>query len=212
MNSKKWLKIFVVLSFVGIGFIGLVNYVVDPFQHYRKAIIYKPYSFQQRYIAWGLLKNYSYNSILVGTSMTENFRKDYVDKDLNLNILRVPFSGSSAYEENLVIQKSLEKKDLTTIVYGLDLFSFKGNEKRLRHGEGSLPKYLINDTIFDDYKYLLNLDIFFKNNIKIFLSHFFGIKKDMIDFNKFWNWDYKSEFSEQLCIISYTTINLNNTI
>lgn len=178
-------------------------FLIDPLQHYRKAMHYKPYAFQQRYLAWGLLKNYNYNSVLIGTSMTENFRKDYVDNDLHLDILRVPFSGSSAYEENLVIQYALKNQKLSTVVYGLDLFSFRGDEIRLRHGEGSLPLYLMNDTILDDFRYLLNIDIFFRDNIKIFLSNFLGLKKDMIDFNKFWNWDYQHKFSKKLCIKSY---------
>lgn len=198
-------NIFFVFSIVFILLVltATTVFLIDPLQHYRKAKFYKIYSFEERYLSWGLLKNYNYDSILVGTSMTENFRKNYVDNDLNLDILRVPFSGSSAHEENLIIQYALENQQLSTIVYGLDLFSFRGDETRLRHGEGSLPLYLINDKTLDDFKYLLNIDIFFKDNLKILLSNFLGLKKDKIDFNKFWNWDYKYKFSKELCIKSY---------
>jgi hypothetical protein len=178
-----------------------IVFLVDPYQHYRKATFYKPYSLDQRHMVWGLLKNYEYDSVLIGTSMTGNFRKDYVDNDLNLNILRVPFDALSAYETNLLIQKSVENKKLTTVVYGLDFFSFKG--KKTRHGGNSLPTYLMNNIFTDDYKYLLNIDTFFKDSVKIFLSNYLGIKKERIDFNIFWNWDFEQKFNKELYIERY---------
>ena len=203
MYVKRWVKLWFVFGFIFIFLIGLFNYIVDPLQLYRKATFYKPYSYSERYMVWGLIKNYDYNSILVGSSMTENFTYNDINENLKLNILRIPFSGLSAYEANLLIQKALESNtNLSTILYGLDLFSFRGEKTRLRFGENSLPTYLINDTIVDDYKYLLNIDTL-KYNIKIFLSNFLGWKKDNIDFNRMWNWNNKYKFNKELCIKSY---------
>jgi hypothetical protein len=155
-------------------------------------------------MAWGMLKNYDYDSVLIGSSMTANFRKNYVDSYLNLDFLRVPMPGATAYEENLIIQKSLNSKNLSTILYGLDMSSFTGKKDRIKRG--ALPLYLMNDSFIDDLKYLLNIDVFFRDSIKIFLSNFFDVKKNMIDFNTFWNWDYEKSFGKEFCIKGYTNI------
>ena len=56
---------------------AVITFTVDPMQHYRKAKFYKPYALEQRYIIWGMLKNYSFDTILIGSSVTENFTKSY---------------------------------------------------------------------------------------------------------------------------------------
>ena len=185
---------------------AIVTFLIDPYQHYRKASFYKPYSFDSRYMSWGLLKNYDYDSVLIGSSMTANFRKDYVDRDLNLDILRVPIPGASAYEESLLIQNALRNKKLSTIVFGLDMVSFTGAKERSE----LLPSYLMNSSYVDDFKYLLNADALFRDSMKIFMSNFLGIKAYMIDFNTFWNWDYEKIFSKEFWVGSYIE-SLKNT-
>ena len=182
--------------------VAIITFLIDPYQHYRKSVFYKPYSFDSRYMVWGMIKNYDYDSLLIGSSMTANFRKNYVDSYLNLDILRVPVPGATAYEENLIMQKSLRNKKLSTILYGLDLSSFTGKKDRIKRD--TLPSYLMNESFIDDLKYLLNIDVFFRDSLKIFLSNFFDVKKNMIDFNTFWNWDYEMSFGSELCINDYS--------
>ena len=161
MKIQIKLKYFFLTTLILIILTMAINYVIDPMQHYRKANFYKVYTFNQRYLVWGLLDNYSYDSVLLGTSMTENFKTNEFNNQLNINMLRAPLPGASAYEENLLIQKSLENKELKEVFLGLDFFSFRGDKKRIQYGKNSLPTYLMNDNIFDDYKYLLNIDILF---------------------------------------------------
>ena len=205
-NFKKNILLLFVILFLLSTFTALTVFIVDPMQHYRKATLYKPYSFEERYMAWGMLKHYEFDSVLIGTSVTENFTKNYVDKNLKLNILRVPFAGASAYEENLLMEEALKNKKLTTILYGLDIFSFQGKKNRLEYGEGTIPYYLKNNTLIDDYKYLLNIDIFFVDNSKIILSNYFHIKPYKIDYNKFWNWHERHQVPPKECINAYKSL------
>lgn len=191
----------VLIAFIFVS--GLTTFIIDPLQHYRKASFYEVYTFNQRYLAWGLLKNYEYDSMLLGSSMTENFKTDEMNDDLNINILRVPFQGTSAYEESLLIEKGLLNKNLKNIFLGLDFFSFRGDVNRIKYGEKSLPFYLMNDTFLDDFKYLLNIDVFFEKNIKIIMSNYFGYKRSNLDFNTFWNWDTNYKYSKELCLQGY---------
>jgi|APSaa5957512535_1039671.scaffolds.fasta_scaffold22402_2 hypothetical protein len=202
-------KKYTILSLISFTFLLILSattvFLIDPYQHYRKAEFYKPYSFDNRYMVWGLLKNYDYDSVLIGSSMTANFRKDYVDDDLNLNILRVPLPGATAYEENLLIQKALQNKKLSTVIIGLDLVSFIRGKQKVRVEKYGIPSYLMNNSYIDDFKYLLNMDVLFRDSMKIFVSNFLGIKVDMIDFNTFWNWDYQHNFGKEFWVENYFT-------
>ena len=48
MNSKKWIKILLILCVFGVGFVGGVNYLVDPFQQYRVKTFY-PIAFKNKF-------------------------------------------------------------------------------------------------------------------------------------------------------------------
>ena len=81
-KKNIFISLFLLLALITVT--SLSVFIIDPFQHYRKAMYYKPYSFDQRYMIWGMINHYKYDSIIVGTSMTENFIKSNVDKELNL--------------------------------------------------------------------------------------------------------------------------------
>jgi hypothetical protein len=80
MSSKKFLKVVFALLVFGILSIGGVNYIVDPFQQYRVKTFYPIAFTNQRYQNAGLSKNFEYDSLILGTSMTENFILDEVEK------------------------------------------------------------------------------------------------------------------------------------
>jgi len=73
MYKKSVIRTLLFSSII-IGVPGLMNYIVDPFQQYRKPW-YNPYFPPQieRYLNPGLAKNYDYDSILIGTSQVETF-------------------------------------------------------------------------------------------------------------------------------------------
>jgi len=197
---KKNLVFFFLVSIILFILSSFLVYFVDPLQHYRQSKFYKPYSFEQRYMIWGMLKNYKYDSVLIGTSMTENFTKSNIDNLLNINILKVPIMGSIPHIQSKVFEAAFKNKDLKNVFYGLDLFLFRKN-KNPQNLE--LPEYLINKSPFDDYKYLLNFKHLFENNIKLLLANKFKFKREMVNYDKFYSWQYKFEFSKKLCIEDY---------
>ncbi|OPA72654.1 hypothetical protein BB381_05530 [Campylobacter pinnipediorum subsp. caledonicus] len=73
MIEIKWLKWFFVSCLFSIIFVAVVNYTVDPFQQFRIADKGRIKFENSRYLSSGLTKNYKLNSVVVGTSMTENF-------------------------------------------------------------------------------------------------------------------------------------------
>ncbi|QKF78376.1 hypothetical protein [Arcobacter defluvii] len=169
MNSKKWLKYLILNIIVFFSLIVFFNYIIDPFQHYRKASIYTfDYSGNQKYLNPGLAKNYEYNSIIIGTSMTENFSLEKTKYILN-NPIKLSIAGGKAFEFKELLDISFNTHKIETVLFGLDIYSFLNDRQ-----SNKLPYYLYDNNIFNDYKYLLSLDtlkrsfyvLFSKNNDK----------------------------------------------
>lgn len=159
--------------------LGLIIYSIDPLQQYREAKFYKPYFSNQRYMNPGVAKNYQYDSVIVGTSMTENFIPSYMDSILGWKSVKLPMNGGSAYELSQVMKTVLEAGKAKNILFGLDVFSFKGSVDRVRYVE--LPYYLYDTNYWNDYHYLFNINILIKEILfKLIPSNILGINKDRL--------------------------------
>lgn len=194
MNSKKWIKIFLGLFLFNVSFLSAINYIVDPSQQYRVKTFY-PISFDikdQRYKNAGLSKNFEYDSLILGTSMTENFLINKVEKSLNFNkLIKLSISGGSAKEQSTTLRTAIDNnKNLKNVLWGLDTLSFIGNPNKLKYGPNSFPFYLYDNNKLNDYKYLISIDTL-KKSINILLK--INNEDSNYDFNTMYQWQHKEE-------------------
>ncbi len=205
---KNWVRYFFSIVLSILIFIIFFNYLVDPFQHYRKAKLYSfDYSGNQRYLNPGLAKNYDYNSIIIGTSMTENFTLDKTKQFLN-NPIKLSIAGGTAFEIKQILDISLSvDKNVETIILGLDLYSFLGAVNNVSNG--GLPDYLYDDNYFNDYKYLLNLDTF-KRSYKLLLAPNNRKDKMYYNYNHMFEWqaNYQKSFTIENVIKNWKNRNI----
>ncbi len=138
----------------------VVNYIVDPYQQYRKASFYTFLVKGERYINPGLIKHYEYDSLLVGTSMVANFKSSDIEKKLGFNkVLKVPTFGGNLCEQMDTIEFAQKYKKINNILFGLDLYSFSGFNIPTEIKE-DFPNFLYDDSILNDSRYLLNTRVF----------------------------------------------------
>jgi len=190
MNQRKWIKTSLLMAFLIVFVVGTINYIIDPFHQYRVKTFY-PIAYTsklQRYINPGFAKNYDYDSIILGSSMSENFIIPEVKEILNFKKpIKLCISGTSAYEEALTLKTALKYKKVKNVLYGLDTFLFWGDINRVRHGKKTFPFYLYDDNILNDYKYLFSLDTLIKS-LKILNTIFDDRKKLIYNYNKMYQW------------------------
>lgn len=197
MIFLKWTKKFLLLSLLGIISMISINYILDPFQQYRKANFYKPMFDNERYMNPGLTKTYTFTDVIIGSSMTENFILSDAKNILKFeNPIKLCMSGISAHETNIMLGTAFKNnKNIRNVLYGIDFFSFYGKPSRLFNGDGSLPLYLYDDTFLNDYQYLLNID-----TTKYFLNSL--IEKRMskhtqkFDFNRMYQWQHTNNITD----------------
>lgn len=188
MNAKQWLKylIFSIICFICV--ICLFNYIIDPFQHYRQATIYTfNYSGNQRYLNSGLAKNYNFNSIVIGTSMTENFTLDKTKIIMN-NPIKLSIAGGQAYQFKQILNIAFSKHQIQTVLFGLDVYSFLN----AKEDSNELIDCLYDDSLFNDYKYLLNLDTL-KRAFKILFSKDNRKSKKEYNYNHMFEWQNNNQ-------------------
>lgn len=162
MNTKKWLAAWLLIVGIILGTAGFLVYKVDPFFHFRKpdtAHYYYALN-NERSQNDGITKHFSYNALITGTSMTENFKTSEMDAIFGTKSIKVPYSGGSYKEINDNLKTALScNPELKTIVRCLDLGMIVQDKDTMRLDLGTYPTYLYDDNPWNDVKYIFNRDV-----------------------------------------------------
>jgi len=156
MTNKNWtIKLLIIFSFIASTVI-LINYIVDPFQHYRVSSWYKITQKKQREVTAGLAKNFPYyETAIIGSSMAENFKASFVNKELNTTTLKLCMSGITAHEMYSILKTVLrDNNNIKNIILAIDINNFTGDKNRIR--TNAFPSYLYDNNPINDIFYLLN--------------------------------------------------------
>lgn len=134
--------------------VGTFTYAVDPLQQYRKASYPPLFSKEQRYQNPGLARSYTYDTIIIGSSMTENFLPSKVGESLGGEVLKLSIEGSTAKEQRMIADVAIGTGQVKKVLWGLDYFSLRENSVRDKE---SFPFYLYDNNKLNDYKYIFNV-------------------------------------------------------
>ena len=158
MSIRKWLCVSLILLFSIFALIALTVYLVDPLQVYRMARFFLPPidNTTQVYSNAGIARSYDYDSAIVGTSVTENFKPSELSSHLGGSFIKLCTAGGNARNHKVLMDLAFRTHHIRRIVFGLDIYSFIGSADTPKV---PLPMYLYNDNPFDDVNYFLNRSI-----------------------------------------------------
>ena len=167
----------------------LLNYIVDPLQFYKKSNYFnnKLYEYQ-RFQNPGLARTYEYDSVIIGTSMTENFLPRDTKSILGLETLKLSISAGSAYEQALMLKTAIRTGKVDTVLWGIDLSSYRGSSDRLGVNDPEFPSYMYDDNKLSNMLYLLNdktTELSIKTLIRLIR---FGPANKIIDVSRYSFW------------------------
>lgn len=171
---------------------------IDPFFQYHKPFIGININ-TERYQNAGIAKNFEYNSIITGSSMTENFRVSWF-KELfpDDEFIKVPYSGGYSKDYNNIFEIAFKTHEIKNVYFGMDEFNlFKELPTTTRT---EYPKYLYDDNLLNDIYYIFNKDVIFNHCLANIKNNISGNVRD-IDLAYNWNEDY--EFSEEVVKAGY---------
>lgn len=195
-NHKKWFFITLFSGIFCFVLIAISMIIVDPYFHYHKpleGIAYRLY--YERYINDGIAKNFTYDGIVTGTSMNQNFKTSEFDQYFDTNSVKMTFSGAG-YEEiskNLKVALSSENT-VSYVLWGLDYnglireHDWKGYEE--------YPEYLYDDSIWNDVSYIFNKTTLYQGLLLSLLRTAQG--ETMTSFDEYSAWERKTGLEEIL--------------
>lgn len=191
-SGRKWATVFLISFYGLLFFVGALTVIVDPYFHYHKPIDSLQYEMNdERYQNNGIVKNFVYDAIITGTSMTQNFKATELDKLFGVQTVKVTFNGASYKEinDNLVI--ALEKNpDIKMIVRCLDYNYLIASANQMNYAEETYPRYLYDDWYYNDVKYIFNKSVLFGPTYRVLEYTKEGGKTTTFDEYKYWGDSY----------------------
>ncbi|THF79066.1 copper amine oxidase N-terminal domain-containing protein [Cohnella fermenti] len=201
---RSWVRRFVIASVSLALSLILLTLALDPLQFYRKAtVIPMVFSTEERYQNPGLAKNFDYDTIIVGTSMTENFLPSVVGEALHGKVMKLAMRGSMADEQYKIAKLALDTGKVKQVLWGLDYFALKAQDPELA---ADFPDYLYDSDWKNDYKYWFNLSVYsmlFKSVVHSFTN---GNNRDL---ERLGNWNGSGGFSAAKVMHDYRLAQVN---
>lgn len=145
----------------------------DPFFHYHAPL--PQYNYPQkvypdsneRYCNDGISRHFSYESIITGTSMSENFKASEADEIFDSEFIKVPYAGATYKEISDNLRRAYQAdKEIRYIIWGLD-YNTLISHKDACNEDFPYPYHLYNDNPFDDIRYVLNKSVLLGETLQV---------------------------------------------
>lgn len=189
---KQWFRLYLIIIIILLGITVSTVVVIDPFFHYHKPIegLFRYYN-REPYQNPGIIKNYDYDTVILGSCMAENFKPSLFESLMGGKVIKIPHQAATT--NNLFQYASMiaQRSDVKKIYWGIDIWTLD-LDSNAEHDP--VPKYLIDDKLLTDIDYLLNKDVFETYTGVILSSTYIGAKST--DMDTAWSWAETREFSQ----------------
>lgn len=156
MNALKWilrtLSVILILAVI----LSTASFVVDPLMHYRRNDKLT-YLYSNRFSAAGMIRNLDYDTVIIGSSMVQNYDLPYMRKKLGCEPIKLSLGAITPEETLMLYDRAQEAGKASLFIINIDLNRFDVKSD-LRPSYGRFPEYLFNDSYLDDFKYLLGYE------------------------------------------------------
>lgn len=142
--------------------IFFIVWLFDPFLQYHAPLLGRQAVLNDRDNQMpGSIRNLSYDSVLMGSSVTENCDSDYLNEKYGCHTLKVIRSSGSAADLLYYLEMAQEEQEIKNVFWCMDLTALNSEPQSTLYGE-DVPRYLHTKTVLDDNTYVFNKDILFE--------------------------------------------------
>ena len=163
---KRYLLIFLATWLVTTSILVGAGIIIDPYRIFHPPWVRDDYFLPNTRIqASGVINHVEFDSIILGTSMAENFSPGEASRIFNERFVNISLSGSSQSERAIVLEYALKNRKISKVIYSLDGFGKAPIDSR-----SIAPyTYLYDDSLINNihiYSYdVSNLKYLFCGNI-----------------------------------------------
>ena len=131
---------------------------VDPFFHYHAPLANFPYLVDNQLTQNpGMARNLSYDSVILGSSMTVNFNTNWFDDLLDLDTVKLSYSGAYPKDQSNIMDIIFKSdNEVKAVFLGIDVMTYTGGVDETKY---PIPEYLYDDNYINDIQYIFNKDV-----------------------------------------------------
>ena len=178
--------------------IGIVVFF-DPFYQYHKPLPgLKSVLTDKEYQCIGTLRNFDYDSLIVGSSMAENYNNHWFDEGFDCQTIKAVRSYGATADLCYLLNIAYESHKLKYVFYNIEPSSLSADTQTTYEATGC-PMYLYDTSFLNDAPYLLNKDVLFEK-IPYMLSY---ALRDGYDEGNSYNWAQQKSFGADLAMGMY---------
>ncbi len=210
MSHKSWNNITIALIVIALTLFGLVTVVIDPFFQYHKPLEQLQYPIPanlQRYYSFGIAKNFDYELLITGSSVTENFKPSEFEQLFDEQAVKLSIAAANEYEIDLLIEAALKANDnLKTVIYNTNTSMYLTPIDY--EYDSDHPTHLYDNNYFNDVSYLFNKDVLFDFTLKVIEYTKQGGKTPTFDDYSYW---HDTVFDGDAFLNGYSVWNVQKT-
>ena len=190
-NNKHILKRFIVSLAVLLLTVTAVVIFFDPFYHFHAPIGFKAVLNQPEYQCIGTIKNFNYDSVIVGSSMAENYNNKDFDNRFGCKTVKAIKTSGTVPDLMYYLNVAFETHKISNVFYSLDVTSLMNETTASFLDDEKIPHYLYDENPFNDVKYIFNKDVIFEDIPYMLAMNFSGDFEE----GKSYNWAKYKSFS-----------------
>ena len=155
---RRCICIFFLLFFMALVTATLLVVVVDPFFHYHKPLNGVYYVIDNQLSQNpGIAKNFNYDSIILGSSMTVNFDTNLFAETMGLNTVKLSYNSAYPKDNDNILRLVRQSPNkIAEVFLGIDIYTYRAAPGSVAN---SIPEYLYDNSLLNDVFYVLNKDV-----------------------------------------------------
>ncbi len=158
MSAKQFFIRTIASTLSVLALIALLVITVDPFLHYHAPFFgLKAVETDERSALIGVARNSTYETALIGSSMSENFKASWFDDGhFGSSCVKLCLQGAHFSDYQVLLDEVCSHPEVHNIVFSLDNYLLTNNPDQY---PVTIPTYLSNNNVFDDAYYVWNKSV-----------------------------------------------------
>ena len=157
MKNKKIVFTFIITSIVLVVLFFSILFIYDPLKVFHKPWMNKEYlQLNMREQAAGIINNWEYDSVILGTSILECTSSKEASNKLGGKFINISLAGSYFFERAIILKYLLKKKPIKKILYSLDTIGLTDTGKSDGTFKIDSWSYLYDNNRLNDFKAYIN--------------------------------------------------------
>ena len=197
--AEKFLKKFFMGSGILLFLCVLAVIVFDPFFQYHKPLKgLKAVLTDKEYQCVGSLKTFDYDSVIAGSSVSENYNNGWFDQGFGCKSIKAIRSYGATADLCYLLDIAFEHQNLKYVFYNLDPSALVADAETTYELTGC-PMYLYDDNYINDVEYWLNKGVLMEKIPYLIANSLMGD----YDENNSYNWAQWKEFNSDMILGLY---------